>query len=382
MKIALLTNDNREFRKDYGSRIPSFGAAPEALIQGFGKCEDVEVHVLSCLRKPVISPEKLGENICFHSLVVPKLGWLSSGYIGCIKAIREKLRNIGPDIVHGQGTEKDCAVSALFSGYPNVVTIHGNMAELAKIFHARLGSHAWLTARLEDFVMPRTTGVFCNSLYTRSLVEPRARKVWDVPNAIRLPFFNERHSYPTPRFPIVMNIGVISSRKRQLEVLQIAKNLYLEGAGIHFQFIGQADSLDPYASRFLEAVAAAERAGYASYLGVIEGERLIELLDRASALFHFPSEEAFGLVVAESLARNLKFFGSRIGGIPDICQDMEGAELFAPDDIQGIADALRAWARGGAPRPASAAETVAGRYHPREIAMKHLEIYREVLTAC
>lgn len=381
MKIALLTNDNREFRKDYASRTPCFGAAPEALIQGFRKCENLEVHVLSCLKQPVVSPEKLGENIWFHSLFVPKAGWLTSGYMGCIKAIREKLRDIGPDIVHGQGTEKDCAVSALFSGHPNVVTIHGNMAELARIFHARIGSHAWLTACLENYVLPRTFGVFCNSLYTRSLVEPRARKVWNVANAIRLPFFQEQPSYSTPRFPVVMNIGVISPRKRQLEVLQIAKKLNLEGARIQFQFIGQANSSDPYASRFLEAVAVAERAGYASYLGVIEGGRLIELLDRASALCHFPLEEAFGLVVAEALARNLKFFGSRIGGIPEICQGMEGAELFAPDDIQGITQALRDWVHGGASRPASAAEMVAGRYHPHVIAMKHLEIYREVLAA-
>jgi glycosyltransferase involved in cell wall biosynthesis len=177
-----------------------------------------------------------------------------------------------------------------------------------------------------------------------------------------------------------MNIGVISPRKRQLEVLQIAKKLHSEGVEIHFQFIGQANSSDPYASRFLEGVAAAERVGYASYPGVIEGEKLIELLDHASALLHFPSEEAFGLVVAESLSRNMKFFGSRIGGITDICQGIEGAELFAPDDVQGITEALINWVQAGAPRPASAAQMIAERYHPRVIAMKHQEIYREVLA--
>jgi hypothetical protein len=31
--------------------------------------------------------------------------------------------------------------------------------------------------------------------------------------------------------------------------------------------------------------------------------------------------EAFGLVVAEDLSHNLKFFGSRAGGIPDIASE-------------------------------------------------------------
>ena len=72
---------------------------------------DVEVHVVSCTQQPMKSPIKLAENIFFHSLLVPKIGWLRTGYQGCIRAVRKKLRAIQPDIVHGQGTERDCACS-------------------------------------------------------------------------------------------------------------------------------------------------------------------------------------------------------------------------------------------------------------------------------
>ena len=57
------------------------------------------------------------------------------------------------------------------------------MAELARLFKAPIGSFHWLTARLENFLLPRTAGVFCNSAYTESLVRPRAPSVWRVPNA-------------------------------------------------------------------------------------------------------------------------------------------------------------------------------------------------------
>jgi len=110
MKVALLTTDNREPFKQYNKVEPWFGTAPEALLQGFAQLPEVEVHVVSCIRRPVKSPEKIAPNIFFHSLVVPKLGWMSTLYQGCIRATRKKLRDIQPDIVHGQGTELDSSV--------------------------------------------------------------------------------------------------------------------------------------------------------------------------------------------------------------------------------------------------------------------------------
>src|ERR1039457_6547984 len=136
MRIALLTTDNRTMFKDFRTPAPYFGTAPEALMQGFARTPEVEVHVVSCIRAKVQSPPKLAPNIFFHSLHVPKIGWMRTGYQGCIRAARKKLKGIQPEIVHGQGTEMDCAINAVFSGFPNVVTIHGNMAELARQFRS------------------------------------------------------------------------------------------------------------------------------------------------------------------------------------------------------------------------------------------------------
>ena len=95
------------------------------------------------------SPPKLAPNIFFHSLHVPKIGWMRTGYQGCIRAVRKKLKAIQPEIVHGQGTETDCAINAVFSGFPNVLTIHGNMRLIAKVNRVRPFSFPWLAARLE-----------------------------------------------------------------------------------------------------------------------------------------------------------------------------------------------------------------------------------------
>ncbi len=381
MKIALLTTDDRHAFRQYDKPEPFFGTAPEALLQGFAALPGVEVHVVSCTRQPVRSPTKKADNIWFHSVLVPKFGWMSSLYQGCIRAVRKKLREIRPNIVHGQGTELDCGISAAFSGFPNVITIHGNMRAIAEIYGARVGSFHWLAARLETLALRRTAGVFCNSDYTETLVGPRSRKTWRVANALRLPFFAPPAAFTSgPDRLVILHIGVLEPRKQQVELLQAARHWHECGLKFELQFIGRRSTDTDYGRRFARELAIAEATGYARHIGTLPTGPLIATLDAAHALIHFPTEEAFGLVVAEALARNLKFFGSNVGGVPDIAQDVESAELFAPDDWVGLGNAINRWIMADCPRPSTAAATMRERYHPLVIARRHLEIYQEVLS--
>lgn len=374
----MLTTDNREHHRRHELKEPYFGAAPEALLQGFASLSQAEIHIIACTQRPMRSPSKLADNIHFHSLHVPKLGWLRTGYQGCIRATRKVLRELRPDIVHGQGTERDCAISAVFSDYPNVITIHGNMAELARRFRCAPGSYAWLAARLEDLTLRRTSGVFCNSVYTEELVHLRTRQTWRVSNSIRKEFFvPQAHPSDSSNRPLLLCIGEIIPRKRPLEILNVAQRLWQQGGEFRLRFVGRASLESRYAARFIDQLKAAPNA---RYLGEQTVEELVSLLDSASALIHFPSEEAFGLVVAEALARNLKLFASRTGGIPDIATGVEGTELFRVDDFDSLERATGHWLKAGAPRSATAASSISQLYKPERIAHRHVEIYREVLT--
>lgn len=378
MKIAFLTTDNREHLKLYDRSEPLMPPAQEALLQGFQNMPDATVHVISCSQQPMESPEKLAGNIWFHLLHVPKSGWLRTGYQGCIRAVRRKLRELGPDIIHGQGTERDCAMSAAFSGLPAVITIHGNMAELARMFGASVGSYKWLAARLENLVLPRVAGVFCNSFYTQSLVRDRAIKTWLVPNPLRLPFFDiPLTNRAQPSTPILLNIGVISERKRQLDVIDMAEHLRSSGHEVELLFVGAADPHDKYATALVARMEKVQ--SFAHHCHVDSVLELIGLIDSSAGLIHIPSEEAFGLVVAEALSRNLKFFGTRVGGIPDIADGIEGAELFELNDPASLRLRLAEWLDLECPRPKSAAVEMRRRYEPRIIAKRHLEIYNEVI---
>jgi glycosyltransferase involved in cell wall biosynthesis len=268
----------------------------------------------------------------------------------------------------------------VYSGFPNVLTIHGNMVAIAALRRARIGSYHWFAARLETQALRKTGGVFCNSAYTESLVAPRARRTWRVPNPIRPAFLTEPSAAPRGERPILLNVGIVQPRKRQTEILAVARKLWQRGFRFEMQFIGALNSANAYEADFARRLAEAAAAGYARHLGTFRVNELVAAFDGAAALVHFPCEEAFGLVVAEALARNLKFFGASVGGIVEIAARAEGAALFPENDWPGLENAIAAWIQAGCPRPAAASQLMRSRYEPKLIARRHVEIYREVLS--
>jgi len=381
MKIALISIDSRQNEHTYQETMPRFGAGVDSMIEGVKSIPEVELHLLSCTQQPMSSPEKLADNIWFHSLRVPKIGWMRTFYQGCVRATRRKIREIQPDIVHGVGTEREGAISAVFSGFPNVVAIAGNLAELARLNHTRVGSFGWLAARLENFLLPRTDGVICNSLYTENLVRPRAKKTWLIYPGLR-GLFLQPPTHAGPRENALVIAGVISPRKRQLELLDVAETLHHRGLKFEFRFVGYMHNPgEPYSAAFLERIKQTTAAGYARYLGAPSNEGMVQCFDAASGMVHFPTEEEFGSVVAEGFARDLKFFGTRTGGIAEIANGAPGAELFGKDDWAGLTDAIAGWIQGGHPCASGAAAIMRQRYHPQIYTQQHLEVYREVISA-
>ncbi len=156
-------------------------------------------------------------------------------------------------------------------------------------------------------------------------------------------------------------------------------NLRQEGLDFELHFMGVAARDNPNALKFLDRVQNRPYLSGRSFRSVSE---MIEQYDQASALVHVSAIETFGLVVAEALARNLKFFGLSVGGVLDIATGIEGAELFEDGDWPGLKSSMARWIRSGFPQPETAARMMCECFHPDEIAYQHVKIYREVLNLC
>jgi len=379
IRLAIITTDNREQLQKYQLPEPWMSPPIAALLEGFQSRElsnQVEVHVLSCTRQPMASSCERRGNVFFYSLHVPKMGWLRTGYQGCIRAVRRKLKEIEPEIVHGQGTERDCAISTVFSGYPNVLTLHGIMREMAHVLQVRPGSYLWFASWLESLALRRTEGVFCISKYTEAKLKNRCRKTWWVPNPLPSAFFTEPLPPKGPKDCNLLNVGTVCSYKRQNELLTVLEELSKEGLRFHAHFVGSTSGANDYTRSFQRRI---QNCPFVTHHPFKTKDEIIGLYDCASALVHVSSIETFGLVVAESLARNLKFIGFKSGGVADVIEGVNGAEGFEDQDWRGLKSALGKWIAAGFPCPQPAAPAMRERYDPVVVARRHLEIYRQVI---
>lgn len=377
MRVAILTTDNREHGKDYEAPAPYFGTAVESLLQGFEALPEIEVHVVSCLRQTVRSPEKLAKNIWYHSLIVPQNGWMRTFYQGCIRAVRRKLDEIRPDIVHGQGTEKDNAMTAVFSGRPNVLTIHGNMRQVAKALGAKPFSFVWLAARLEVFTVRRTAGVVCLTRYTEQQVTDLARKTWLVPNAASKAFFEVQRTAPGD-MPTLLCVANFAPYKNQNQLIRELDPVAKEKK-FRLVFAGGLSETAPYAREFLDLI---KTRPWCQFVGFKKGEALRTLLGNASFLVHPSLEDNCPMVILEAMAVGLPAVASKIGGIPDLIDEGVNGLLFDPAKPGEMREAVLKLLN----EPALVENMgVAGKkralkmYHPTVVARQHMELYRAVL---
>lgn len=388
MKVALLTTDSREHFKDYGNPQPYFGTAPEALLDGFKMLPNqIEVHVISCLQQsPVSSPEKLADNIYYHALQVPNIGWMKTGYSGCSRAVRRKLREIQPDIVHGQGTERDCAISAARSRHKFVLTLHGVLSTLYPILRSEAYLYYTVATILEKYSVKRAAGVVCISESVERAVRHLTRKSWLIPNAIRSEFLKHKHFVPRPitDVPHLVNVGMVSPLKRQKELLELLIPLRAKFP-FKITFVGGIDTTSPYARDFIELLHTTQSQFHDfQHVRTLDCSTLRDTFDSADALVHFSMEESFCLVLAEARARQMAIFTTEVGAAKAICRSGQpDCFLCRVDKGLDLQLALGNWLERHRlldSRPDAPNKHIKASMSPAAVAAKHLKLYSEVLA--
>ena len=284
------------------------------------------------------APEKIADNIWYHSLHVPKIGWLRTAYQGCIRATRKKLREIRPDIVHGQGTERECALGAVFSGFPNVLTIHGNMRLIAKMQHARPFSFLWLAARLETFTVPRSR----RRRLHHELHARRGGRIWQKkPGWCRTRwtrrFFNVQPETNPARAPVILCVGVHLPAEKPERLHPRARS-----AGGRTK-IPAGVSRRRFARRILTVanfLNCCARAPWCEHAGFVDREKLKTWL-REATLLALPSlEDNCPMAVLEAAAAGVPVVAANVGGVPDLIEDGKTGLLCDPLNAASMSGAV------------------------------------------
>ena len=378
MKVVQITTDNRNQFGNFELESPVFGTAPTGLLDGFEHLgSEVEVHVVSCTRRPMCTPSKLADNVWFHQPVVPHIGWGRTAFLGCAWAVRKLLREIKPDIVHGQGTERDCAMAAVLSGFPNVLTIHGNMRVHAARPEQRGNKYYKMAAALETFCLKRTHGMVAISSYTEELVKDLTPKTWLLPNAVDRRFFEVQ---PTqPELPRILFVGSLDPRKNPLGLLQTCAPMLREGQ-CTLALAGQFHAESAYGKEVMELI---DSLPGISLLGFLDRDALAAEFAQSSLLVLPTFEDNCPMVVLEAMAAGIPVAASRVGGVPDLITHEKDGLMFDPDDPSDVRACLERLVKEPETRArlgAAGRITARERFHPKIIAKRHLEIYREVLN--
>lgn len=378
MKIAFITTDGRTISSACNATKPSFGTAPEALLAGFAMLgTEVEIHVICVSRTFLAENKKLAPNIWFHQPIVPSWGMGRSLFMGSVLKVRKLLDQIRPDIVHGQGTERDCAMAAVFSGYPNVLTIHGNMRIHATRGENRGKPYYKVASLLEGLALRRTGGVVSISTYTDDLVRQLTKHSWLLPNAADPRYFIANHQPIEP--PTVLFVGGLDERKNPVGFIKACTPLFAD-SGWKFRLCGTGAVGSTYLAE-LEALAAQHR--WIELAGWKSRQELISEMERASLLVLPTLEDNCPMVVLEAMAVGLPVIASKVGGVPDLITEGKTGMMFDPTDPESMRSVTAKMI--GSPEfraqiGQAAKKEALLRFHPKVVAEAHLEIYREVLS--
>jgi glycosyltransferase involved in cell wall biosynthesis len=322
------------------------------------------------------APERLADNIHFHQLQVSAWGGLRGLYSASVMALRRAVRRLRPEVVHGQGSERYAALAAAFSGFPNLITIHGNMQSHARLYQARPFTFFWLCAHLEALTVRRTGGVLCLTNHTLREVRNQARRTWLLPNAVNSRYFTVQRQ-PDPR-PTILCVADILAHKNQLRLIEALAPLAAQ-SGLRLKFAGAGLALDPYFQEFKRRLTGSL---WCEYEGFWPLDRLLAELARATLLVLPSLEDNCPMAVMEAMAAGVPVAAARVGGVPDLIEPGRNGELFdslSIEDMRAQIGGLLARADYREQLGLAGRQAARERFTPAVIAAGHRRIYEELL---
>ena len=384
LRVAMLVVDANDVKglthQDANLESPVLHTAVANLLSGIQSSKDVEIYVLYG-RKNAAPKEARHEGAVRYVPVqykpVPFLG-MGGSLLARTLALLSALRTLKPDLVHGQGTERESGLVAASCFFSSVITLHGNLSEIAKTMKAKPFSYFWLAAKLERWALPRVTMVHCISTHTQKSVEALAQKTWVIPNAASPEFFKvERlaNSYPT-----VVCMAGIAEWKNPLVLVKASDSLHRYDPKTEIHFYGYCDPEHPYGRAFLEAL---ESRPWCVHHGHSTQATLLNALASATCSVLPSLMENCPVSILESMAAGVAVLGANVGGIPDVIQNEVTGLLFDPDKPAELAQLLIDLHsdKGKMQRLAAAGRAEAiRRFSIESVTAAHLQMYHELLS--
>jgi glycosyltransferase involved in cell wall biosynthesis len=361
----------------------------ENLARALVKRADLEVHLLVGIAPHSRGvPRSLTRNsINFHFYRTSGRLATRTGYRWESLRVRQILRHIKPDVVHGQGVEGAAGAAALRSGYPALITVHGI---LNRIF-ANAGDSHRRARQLELEALNQAHHIIALNDYTLKQVADLREdkltglKTYRIANAVAPALFDLTQPETAVSQPVILFCGVLRQRKGLLDLLQALVLLKQQGIKPLLQVAGIApgDPQNDYHNQVTKLIHEA-LPGQVELLGLIAPADMPSLYDRSDLLVLPSYHENAPMVIAEAMAAALPVVAYETGGVGEMVTEGETGFLVAKGTIEQLAiqigrllgDTELRLRMGREARKQAARD-----HHPDVVAEQTVAAYRSVLSS-
>ncbi len=226
--------------------------------------------------------------------------------------------------------------------WPRLVTLVHHLTATERIGPAR-----WVRLAIELALLAASDRVVVTSETTRehlaSLRVARGRVFVAAPGRDRL------GDAEAPALPVdatrFLFLGALTVRTRPLRALIAFR---AAGGDGRLRFVGPTDRDPSCADRLRRSIERHRLDGRVEISGEVGDERVRQALRESDVLLMPSSYEGYGIAAAEAQAHGLLVIAYRVGALPEVVREGEGAVLVDPDDDDAFA---RAVARAASDRP-------------------------------
>jgi glycosyltransferase involved in cell wall biosynthesis len=278
----------------------------------------------------------LGERVRLHILGVPRFSGMPVGFLPRIRMLHRYIEELKPDIVHGQGTEREFGISAVTSRLPNVITIHGILGQIHKITRPTWSSPLHVGRWVELKAVRKARHVIAISPYVERVLSSQVRgRFYSIPNPVSSVFFELNKDQPGQN---IVFSGLIGPHKGLWDLFQAAGRLRGEGVMPGLTIVGKPSGGGAaYFARCNELGQRTLGKDQVEYTGWSSQEEFAGALRKACCLVHPSYCENFPMVIAEAMASGTPVVAYAVGGIPDFIEDGVNGFLVPPGDIALLA---------------------------------------------
>jgi L-malate glycosyltransferase len=348
------------------------------LCKYLSKYPGIELHVVT--EDEYLREDKhfVSDKITFHYLKCPKKYKAATLFIGDVWRMRRMLKLIAPDVINAHHTD-EFALTALYSGFPYVITVHGILSRF--IPPGKFLSREKVVAQIEKHILRHARYLIASSPFVYEAVGKMTKaKFYDVENCLEEVYFEQIKDYSS-NHEVVFIGHVIEDKGVQylLEAISVLKN---EFPSIRARIVGPFSPYEQhYAWKLQEYVKNHNLHDHIVFEGFVSSEKKIEIVKNAAVLVHPSRLETFCLSVAEAMAIGTPVVASRVGGLPFTVGGEDNALLVEYGSVEQIVKSIGMLLRSRELRQAygqKGQKQARDRFHPSIVVPQLVHVFKEI----